>query len=208
MYRYHLSTFPDQAMPPIGFGSQHSILSFNFASRSRSETYEKDRRDQSSKTLLWLEENMDRAAQRRLHRQHQKSASADANDGNSSYLPETESFKKEYRASSISLFAKRQGNRVAFGGLECRYHVYTDECGFWLFGRNHGLVQPFDLSMETFQFTGQFFLFGGARRGFGMGNPSNFQYRPGSAIHKQSFCRCNPEQGDTIQHGWKREGFR
>src|SRR6266571_1246317 len=79
---------------------------------------------------------------------------SDADSGNRSSLSETELEPPGVRPRGLSVPVAGRLDRAAQPGLEHRYYLYSDEGRLPLFGRRHGLVQPFCAQLGTFQHDG------------------------------------------------------
>src|SRR5215217_2684463 len=91
----------------------------------------------------------------------QTHAAADADSGNRSHLPQTQSQPAGARSRDLSVPAARRRYRSPQPGLEHRHYVYSDAWRLPLPGRRHGLVQPLHPQLGTVQHHGHELLPGG-----------------------------------------------
>src|SRR6266702_3390698 len=129
---------------------------------------------------------------------------SDADSGNRSSLSETELEPPGVRPRGLSVPVAGRLDRAAQPGLEHRYYLYSDEGRLPLFGRRHGLFQPFCAQLGTFQHDGDRLLPDRARGRFPLRPTRDLELRSGFAVYLGGFSGAAERAWHLDQHGWTR----
>src|SRR5438477_3971274 len=145
---------------------------------------------------------------RRTGDQSQTRATADADSGHRSPLPQTELEPPGAGSPDLPVPAARRGNPPAQPRLEHRYYLHSDARRFPLPSRGDGLVQPLRAQLGTFQYDGNRLLPGGAGRRVPLRPARNLELRSGLAVHVGRLPGSAEEARDLHQYGWPRSRAR
>ena len=155
-------------------------------------------------TVLWRAADDGLASPGGLRRQPKARSTLDATDGIGSNLPETKIVAALQGASNLSLSTPRIDGIPSESSLEHGHNVHSAPSGFYLSGRDYGLVQPLCFGMGSIGYAGIEFLHLGTGMGFATGAAGNFQYGPGDSIYQLRFHGSVVGQRHSRQYGWSR----
>src|SRR5918995_5451935 len=148
--------------------------------------------------VLRLAQDDGLAAPRGSCRQSQAGPPADASDGVTGDLAETQHQQAEPRAQGLSVLAARPHHRAAQPSLGDRYYVHPDAQGVLLPGGDHGLGEPARAVMALVQYHGRDLLRRGARGSPGHSRSTgDLQQRPGRPVYHSPACWRPPASGSA-----------
>src|SRR3954451_11300234 len=191
------------AMPVAGAQSLVALLSASNRRYGRLGADGADRPPVPGDTVLRLAQDDGLAAPRRPCRQSQ--AAADASDGVTGDLAETQHQQAEPRAQGLSVLAARPHHRSAQPSLGDRYYVHPDAKGIFLPGSDHGLAQQESAELAAVQYDGRDLLRRGARGSLGpLRSAGDLQQRPGRPVYQHRLHRRAGGRRRPDQHGRQR----
>ena len=155
-------------------------------------------------TVLWRATDDGLASPRGLRHQPEARSALDETNGIGSNLPETKIVAAMQGASNLSLSTPRIDGIPSESGLEHGHNVHSAPSGFYLSGRDYGLVQPLCFGMGNIGYAGIALLPLGAGLGSATGAAGNFQYGPGDSIYQLRFHGPVVGQRHSRQYGWPR----
>jgi len=112
-------------------------------------------------------------------------------------------------ATQVSILASRSRYLQTSSGLEYRHYVHSAARRIYLSRGGDRLVQSSCFGSSAFEQSGKHFLHRGLRGGDReTWTARDFQYRSRGPVFLTGICQCGFKQGDSLQHGWQREGSR
>lgn len=154
--------------------------------------------------VLWRAADDGLASPGGLRRQPETRSTLDETHGIGSNLPETKIVAAVQGTSNLSLSTPRIDGIPSESSLEHGHNVHSSPSGFYLSGRDYGLVQPLCSGMGSIGYAGIELLHLGAGLGSATGASRNFQHGPGESIHQLRFHGSVIGQRHPGQYGWPR----
>lgn len=197
------------AMCPLGTQPQRPILCAEGIAGGGPRSDEANRRAIHTQTVLRFPADGGRTPAAGVGGQPKAGAAADAGDGVGGRVSQAAPISKQPPAQGISLSFARGCDYASRSSVEHGYHLHPVAFGFFVSGRDPGLVQPLCPVLAFVEHAGQWVLPGGVGRGAGRKTaPRVFQQRPRGAIYQSGIFRQAGASGNPGQHGWARAGVR
>jgi hypothetical protein len=154
--------------------------------------------------VLWRATDDGLASQGRLRRQPEARSTLDETNGIGSNLPEAKIVAAVQGTSNLSLSTPRIDGIPSESSLEHGHNVHSAPSGFYLSGRDYGLVQSLCSGMGSIGYAGIELLPRGVGLGSATGAAGHFQYGPGESIHQLRFYGSVVGPRHPRQYGWPR----
>ena len=203
------AAFSCSSMCSCRAASGYLLLRAKASERHGFTFHEVSRRDLHRETVLWIEKHHCDIAEKGTQCQSQ----ADSGDHERSRVSwattGASDFQKSSGASQIPLPIEGYSDLQTDASMELRHHIHSTAGGVCVSYGSDGLAQsvrPFSQAVEQ---SGGDLLYRGFRGSHrALWEARNIQYGPRSPVLLDRICQCSIEQGDPIQHGWKRKGPR
>jgi hypothetical protein len=182
------------------------LLSAEATERYRFAFNDISRRDLHRETVLRIAKHHCYTAEEGTQCQSQADSGHHARAGVSRAATRTQHFQKSPSASQVPLSVERCCDLQTDASVELRHYVHSAAGGVCVSHSSDRLVQPIRPFSQAVKQLGGCVLYRSFRgSGRALREPRDIQHRSRGPVLFGRFCQCDTEQGDTIQHGRKRQ---